>query len=58
MQRATEEGFRHFGYNGAAVILDPRTGEVLSLVSLPAYDPNSFAVGIDRATWRRSTPTS
>ena len=32
-------------------MLDPRNGEVLSLVSLPAYDPNEFAVGIDRATW-------
>jgi penicillin-binding protein 2 len=52
IQRATEEGFRHFGYNGGAVILDPRTGEVLSLVSLPAYDPNNFAVGLDLATWR------
>jgi penicillin-binding protein 2 len=52
VQRATEEGFRQFGYNGAAVILDPRSGEILSLVSLPAYDPNSFAVGIDLATWR------
>jgi penicillin-binding protein 2 len=52
VQRATEEGFRHFGYNGAAVMLDPNTGEVLSLVSLPAYDPNKFAMGIDMATWR------
>jgi penicillin-binding protein 2 len=52
VQRATEEGFRHFGYNGAAVILDPNSGEVLSLVSLPAYDPNKFAMGIDFATWR------
>jgi penicillin-binding protein 2 len=55
VQRASEEGFQHFGYNGAAVILDPRTGEVLSLVSLPAYDPNQFAVGIDGATWRGLT---
>jgi penicillin-binding protein 2 len=51
IQRAVEEGFRASGFNGAAVILDPRTGEVLSLVSLPAYDPNRFAAGIDRATW-------
>jgi len=55
VQRATEEGFRHFGYNGAAVILDPQSGEVLSLVSLPAYDPNRFALGIDPATWRSLT---
>jgi penicillin-binding protein 2 len=51
VQAATEEGFKHFGYNGAAVILDPRSGEVLSLVSLPTYDPNTFATGIDSATW-------
>ncbi len=43
VQRATEEGFRILGYNGAAVILDPRNGEVLSYVSLPAFDPNAFA---------------
>jgi len=52
VQRATEEGFRHFGYNGAAVILDPRSGEVLSFTSLPAYDPNQFAGGIDVASWQ------
>jgi penicillin-binding protein 2 len=51
MQKAAEDAFRHYGYNGAAVILDPRSGEVLTLVSLPAYDPNKFATGIDRATW-------
>jgi penicillin-binding protein 2 len=55
VQRATEEGFRHFGYNGAAVILDPRSGEILSLVSLPAYDPTRFALGIDPVTWRSLT---
>ena len=58
LQRASEEAFRHYGivnsgqpYNGAAVVLDPRSGEILSLVSLPAYDPNKFAMGIDRASW-------
>lgn len=43
VQRATEEAFKALGYNGAAVILDPRNGEILSYVSLPAYDPNAFA---------------
>lgn len=59
LQKAAEDGFRHFGevqagapFNGAAVVLDPRSGEVLSLVSLPAYDPNKFAIGIDTASWK------
>jgi penicillin-binding protein 2 len=51
LQKAAEDGFKHFGYWGAALVLDPRNGEVLSLVSLPTFDPNDFAVGIDRATW-------
>jgi penicillin-binding protein 2 len=55
VQRATEDGFRHFGYNGAAVILDPRSGEVLAFTSLPAYNPNQFAGGIDTASWNALT---
>ncbi len=51
VQRATEDGFTVAGLNGAAVVLDPRNGEVLSFSSRPAYDPNAFAGGIDRATW-------
>ncbi len=51
LQHAAEEAFKHYGYWGAAAFLDPRSGDVLSLVSLPGYDPNDFAAGIDRATW-------
>ena len=51
LQRAVEDGFRGLGYSGASVVLDPRNGEVLGFVSLPAYDPNRFAAGIDRAAW-------
>ncbi len=51
VQKAAEDGFKAAGYNGAAVALDPRTGEVLAFTSLPAYDPNAFAAGIDRQTW-------
>jgi len=51
LQRAAEEGFKAGGFNGAAVVMDPRTGEVLAFTSIPGYDPNDFAAGIDRATW-------
>ena len=51
LQKAAEEGFRRAGFNGAALIMDPRNGEVLTYVSLPSYDPNDFASGIDRTTW-------
>ncbi|HEX5755437.1 MAG TPA: penicillin-binding protein 2 [Arenimonas sp.] len=39
------------GQPGAAVALDPRSGEVLAMVSLPAYDPNLFVNGISRADY-------
>jgi penicillin-binding protein 2 len=51
MQKALEEGFRHYDYWGAAAFIDPNNGDVLAMTSLPAYDPNQFAVGIDAATW-------
>ena len=51
VQKATEDGFAATGFDGAAVVLDPRNGEVLSFTSRPAYDPNAFAAGIDRSAW-------
>ena len=53
MQKAAEDAFRAYGYYGSAAILEPKTGEVLVLTSLPAFDPNDFATGIDRATWQQ-----
>ena len=51
LQKATEDGFTASGFNGAAVVLDPRNGEVLAFTSRPAYDPNTFAAGIGRKEW-------
>jgi penicillin-binding protein 2 len=51
VQKAIEDGFAASGFNGAAVVLDPRDGAVLGFSSRPAYDPNAFAAGINRAAW-------
>jgi penicillin-binding protein 2 len=49
LQRAAEDlvGER----TGAVVALDPRTGEILAMVSRPAYDPNLFATRISSVDW-------
>jgi penicillin-binding protein 2 len=39
--------------NGAIVAMDPRNGDILALVSRPSFDPNAFAVKIDRAEWNK-----
>jgi len=38
---------------GAIVAMDPRNGEILALVSRPSFDPNDFAVHINRADWNQ-----
>ena len=42
-------------HDGAVCVLKPTTGEVLTLVSKPAFDPNIFARGIKRGEWRDLT---
>jgi penicillin-binding protein 2 len=37
---------------GALVAMDPRSGEVLALVSKPTFDPNLFVDGIDVESWK------
>jgi len=40
------------GRNGSVVALDPRTGEVLAMVSRPTFDANKFAVRIKAKDWK------
>ena len=49
LQRVAEEAFQDF--NGALVAIDPKTGEILALVSKPGFDPNLFVDGIDPQNW-------
>lgn len=45
LQAAAEKAFE--GRTGSAIALDPKTGDVLAMVSLPTYDPNPFVNGIE-----------
>jgi penicillin-binding protein 2 len=38
-------------YNGAAVAIDPRNGEILAMASMPSFDPNLFVNGISYANY-------
>ena len=39
--------------DGAVVALDPRSGEILAMVSHPAPNPNDFAVRISNEEWKQ-----
>ena len=49
LQKASVEALS--GRRGAIVALDPRSGGVLSMVSLPAYDPNIFVTGMSESAF-------
>lgn len=51
LQIAAEQALA--GRNGAIVAMDPRTGEILAMVSRPTYDPNHFAVRISHDEWMK-----
>lgn len=38
--------------SGAVVVIDTQTGGILTLASMPAFDPNSFTDGIGRIEWQ------
>ena len=49
LQQIAEKAFGD--HKGALVAIEPSTGGVLALVSVPNYDPNLFVDGIDSANW-------
>ena len=51
VQKAAEEALGN--RQGAIIAIDPRTGEVLAMVSHPTFDPNQFAIRIHRDEWNK-----
>ena len=49
IQRAAEAVLE--GQRGAAVVVDPRNGDVLALASEPGFDPNDFVPSVPAKIW-------
>ena len=41
------------GYSGAIVVIQPATGQILAMVSEPAFDPNLFVTGISNQEFQQ-----
>ena len=54
IQYITEKALRAVG-RAAAVVVDPRNGDILAMASVPSYDPNSFIPAISAAGWNELT---
>jgi penicillin-binding protein 2 len=51
LQNFTAQRMR--SHSGSTVVMDVTTGEVLTMVSTPSYDPNEFADGISVKRWEQ-----
>jgi penicillin-binding protein 2 len=52
VQYIAETAMRHANIGrGAVVVMDPRNGDVLAMVSVPSYDPNKFIPKIQSKDW-------
>src|SRR5256885_502034 len=50
IQAIAEEAIRSVA-RGAAVVVDPNNGDVLAMVSVPSFDPNTFIPSIKAKDW-------
>ena len=52
IQYIVEKALRVVG-RGAAVVLDPNSGEILAMASVPSFDPNQFVPTISKSDWEK-----
>ena len=58
LQQAAEDALRRglaeaMSPRGVAIAMNPQTGEILAMVSLPTYDNNIFVQGVSQSDWER-----
>ena len=53
LQKEVKDAFS--GKFGAVVVLDPRNGEILAVVSEPGFNPESMQTSLSREEWRQLT---
>jgi penicillin-binding protein 2 len=51
VQKLVQE--RLVGQSGSVAVMDVATGELISLVSAPGYDPNAFTTTVTSTVWRQ-----
>lgn len=54
IQMIAEKSLRKIG-RGAAVVIDPQSGDILAMASVPSFNPNAFIPTITLSDWKRYT---
>ncbi len=57
IQEIVEKALRVVG-RGAAVVLDPDSGRILAMASVPSFDPNQFVPAISKSDWEKLSKDS
>jgi penicillin-binding protein 2 len=50
IQRVTTDAFR--GKFGAVVVMNPKNGQIIAMISEPGFDPSIYQVGLSAEEWR------
>lgn len=56
LQKAVQKALS--GYRGAAVVIQPQTGDILAMVSTPSFNPNKFVHGLTNKDYQKLLKSS
>ena len=55
LQEFSQRIFANLGFKGAVVAIDPKSGEILAMISSPTFDTNLYVGGISTENYKRLT---